>query len=58
VDCSDPAGPVVRFDPSAVGENWEWPNSWAREVDSFERWLRFWLRGDGLVQLAARRNDV
>lgn len=46
VDCSDPAGPVVRFDPNPV--DLDWNVAWGPEVGSFEQWLRDWLRGDDL----------
>jgi len=46
VDCTDPVGRVVRFDPNPVGDNWT--AAWGNENGSVQLWLLDWLRVEDL----------
>jgi len=52
VDCTQPDGPVVRFDPNghALGE--PWGAAFRQESESFEAWLGRWLAGTLPFELA------
>ncbi|MBW8485078.1 SMI1/KNR4 family protein [Actinomadura parmotrematis] len=45
VDCTDPAAPVLLFEPSAVTDDWE--HAWFLDAGDLADWLRTWLADAG-----------
>ena len=45
LDCTNPAAPVIRFDPNGHGYGKPWDDAFLTEASSFQGWLEDWLSG-------------
>lgn len=55
VDCTDPQGPVLLYEPNAVEDDWS--IAWYEDAESLASWLQSWLSGTGWYEEEIMMNE-
>lgn len=55
VDCRNPEGTVLLFEPNGIGDAWH--NAWYVDADSLTTWLETWLSKMGWYEEDADEQD-